>query len=47
VGFKGLNLKCFNFLSLVPCYLILLLSSGPYSSGGGGGGGGGDKGNTM
>jgi hypothetical protein len=30
VGFQGLNLNCFNFLSLVSCSLILLASLGPY-----------------
>ena len=30
VGFQGLNLNCFNFLSLVSCSVILLASLGPY-----------------
>jgi hypothetical protein len=29
-GFQGLNLNCFNFLSLLSCALIPLASLGPY-----------------
>ena len=39
VGFQGINLNCFNFLSLVSCSLILLASLGPYDDD--------DEGNLM